>query len=195
MLCGKFIYLALVCVCSLRPINGHFFSMRFFLQLIPQKRISNVTVGKTEAASVTVCNLKCINQKPCLSTLFTLSKKRCVLLKSFFEEVKEFGVTTEKNKSTKVIESRSKVGDVSIFKTWFQLRNYVNFVLLIKEWRGHIQETFKGRLVETQWKVRDSGKCKDLQECWYTTGSFSIVKRHEIGVFNASKIHLLIQFH
>ncbi len=102
--------LALVWACCfLSQISCHSFTMKLFRKLIPSKRISNITVGKTEAASVIGCNLKCINKKPCISTLFTISKKKCVLLKSFFNDIKEFDEITENDKSVKLIESRLKV--------------------------------------------------------------------------------------
>ncbi len=109
MTCAKFISFALACACFSQQTSCHSFTMRLFRKLIPSKRISNITVGKTEAASVIGCNLKCLNKKPCISTLFTISKKKCVLLKSFFNDIKDFGETTENDKSVKVIESRSKV--------------------------------------------------------------------------------------
>ncbi len=98
-----------VFVCFLPLLSCHFFSMKFFRELIPSKRVSDITVGKTEAASVTGCNLKCINKKPCISTLFTIGKNKCVLLKSFFDKIKEFAETAENNNAVKVIESRSQV--------------------------------------------------------------------------------------
>ena len=96
-------------VCFVPLLSCHLFSMKFFRELIPSKRVSGITVGKTEAPSVINCNLKCLNKKPCISTLFTISKKKCVLLKSFFNEIKEFAETAKNNNAVKVIESRSQV--------------------------------------------------------------------------------------
>ncbi len=98
-----------VFVCFLPLLSCHFFSMKFFRELIPSKRVSDITVGKTEAPSVINCNLKCLNKKPCISTLFTIGKNKCVLLKSFFNEIKEFTETAKNNNAVKVIESRSQV--------------------------------------------------------------------------------------
>ncbi len=109
MACSKLIFLTLVCACFFLQTSCHLFHMKFFRQLIPSKRVSNITVWKTEAASVINCNLKCQNKKPCISTLFTISKNKCVLLKSFFNDIKDFGETTENDKTVKVIESRSQV--------------------------------------------------------------------------------------
>lgn len=102
-------HIFVVYICFLPLLSCHFFSMKFFRALIPSKRISDITIGNTEAASATGCNLKCINKKPCISTLFTISKNKCVLLKSFFDEIKEFAETAENNNAVKVIESRLQV--------------------------------------------------------------------------------------
>lgn len=106
LLVGAFIFLSVF-----EQINCHFFAMRFFKQLIPYKRFSNATILKTEAASITSCNLKCINIKPCISTLFISNKKKCILLKSFFQEISDFGETKEHEKATKIIETRLLVSD------------------------------------------------------------------------------------
>ncbi len=98
-----------VFVCFVPLLSCHFFSMKFFKQLIPGKRISDIMVGKSEAPSATGCNLKCINKKTCISTLFTISNNKCVLLNSFVSGIKEYGAIPGNNYAKKVIESRSQV--------------------------------------------------------------------------------------
>ncbi len=117
MASSNLIFVALVCACILPLLSCHFFHMKFFRHLIPSKRILNATVGKTEAPSVIYCNLECLNKKPCISTLFTISKNKCVLLKSFFNDIKDFGETTENDKSVKVIGSQSHVSLKTIHLT------------------------------------------------------------------------------
>ncbi len=98
-----------VFVCFVPLLSCHFFSMKFFEQLIPGKRISDIMVGKTEAPSATGCNLKCIFKKTCISTLYTISNNKCVLLKSFVGGTKKYGAIAGNSNAKKVIESRSQV--------------------------------------------------------------------------------------
>ncbi len=102
-------HLFFVFVCFLPLLSCHLFSMKFFRQLIPSNRTSNITVAKTTAGSILSCNLKCINNKPCISTLFFKGQKKCILLKSFFNGMKENPETPKNDNSTKVVESRSRV--------------------------------------------------------------------------------------
>ncbi len=113
---SKLLIFAIFSLSAFSVINCDFFSLKFFRQLVPHKRISNETIEKTEAPSLTTCNLKCINRKPCRSTLFTITKNSCVLLKSFFKDGQEFGETTEHDKSAKIIESRLMVNLYSNFR-------------------------------------------------------------------------------
>ncbi len=108
----KFLFLSFVSFFMTSSVSGNFFAMKLLKQLIPQKRVSNITIKKVEAASITECNLECVSSKPCISTLFTINQGKCVLLDSFFTQVQTFGETANE-KSAKVIETRAKVGSLS----------------------------------------------------------------------------------
>ncbi len=108
----NFMFLSFVSFLMSSSVSGNFFAVKLLKQLIPQKRVSNITIKKVEATSITECNLKCVSSKPCISTLFTINQGKCVLLDSFLTQVQTFGETANE-KSAKVIETRAKVGSLS----------------------------------------------------------------------------------